>query len=186
MTVKLPELSYFRDSARRVRRTALMLATVASLGACANDIVFEDDYPNKGNMADAESGSLFEAITLNLGGLTGGNKETESGLAVNADLWRAALDTLSFMPLASADPNGGVIITDWFNDPKQTGERFKANVVISGRTLRADALRITLFKQVHRNGAWVSAEPTANVGRELENLVLSRARDFKVARQSAK
>ena len=186
MTMKLPELSYFRDSARRARRTALVLATVATLGACANDFVFEDDYPTKGNTADAESGSLFEAITLNLGGLTGGNKETESGLAVNADLWRAALDTLSFMPLASADPNGGVIITDWFNDPKQTGERFKANVVISGRTLRADALRITLFKQVHRNGAWVNAEPTENVGRQLENLVLTRARDFKVARQSAK
>ena len=186
MTMNLPELSYFRDGARRARRTALVLATVATLCACANDIVFEDDYPTKSNTADAESGSLFEAITLNLGGFGSGNKEAESGLAVNADLWRAALDTLSFMPLASADPNGGVIITDWFNDPKQTGERFKANVVISGRTLRADVLRITLFKQVHRNGAWMNAEPTANVGRQLENLVLSRARDFKVARQSAK
>ena len=186
MTMKLPELSCFRHGAKHARRTALVLATVATLGACADDIVFEDEYPTKGNTADAESGSLFETITLNLGGLTGGGKAAESELAVNADLWRAALDTLSFMPLASADPNGGVIITDWYNDPSQTGERFKVNVVISGRTLRADALRITLFKQVHSNGAWVNAEPTANVGRQLENLVLTRARDFKVARQSAK
>ena len=186
MIMKLPDFSCFRDGAKRARRTALVLVTVATLGACADDIVFEDDYPTKGNTADAESGSLFETFTLNLGGLTGGTKDAESTLAVNADLWRAALDTLSFMPLASADPNGGVIITDWYNDPSQTGERFKVNVVISGRTLRADALRVSLFKQEHRNGSWVNAEPTANVGRQLENLVLTRARDFKVARQSAK
>ena len=186
MIIKLLELFYFRDGTRRARRAALVLTTLAALGACANDVVFEDDYPTKGKTADADSGSFFEAITLNLGGWTGGNEEAESGLAVNADLWRATLDTLSFMPLASADPNGGVIITDWFNDPKQTGERFKANVVISGRALRADALRITLFKQVYRDGAWVNAEPTTNVGRQLENLVLTRARDFKVARQGAK
>ena len=186
MTVKLPDLSCFRDRAKHARRTALVLATVVALSACADDVVFEDDYPTKGNTADAESGSIFETITLNLGGLTGGDKAVENGLAVNADLWRAALDTLSFMPLVSADPNGGVIITDWYNDPSQTGERFKVNVVISGRTLRADALRVTLFKQEHRNGSWVNAEPTANVGRQLENLVLTRARDFKVARQSAK
>ncbi|MEC8247213.1 MAG: DUF3576 domain-containing protein, partial [Pseudomonadota bacterium] len=117
MTVKLPDLSCLRDSAKHARRTALVLATVAALSACAGDVVFEDDYPTKGNSADAESGSIFETITLNLGGLTGGDKAVENGLAVNADLWRAALDTLSFMPLASADPNGGVIITDWYNDP---------------------------------------------------------------------
>ncbi|MEC8177934.1 MAG: DUF3576 domain-containing protein, partial [Pseudomonadota bacterium] len=62
----------------------------------------------------------------------------------------------------------------------------KVNVVIGGRILRADALRVTLFKQVRRNGAWVNTAPTANVSRQLENLVLTRARDFKVARQGAK
>ena len=98
MTVKLPDLSCLRDSAKHARRTALVLATVAALSACADDVVFEDDYPTKGNTADAESGSIFETITLNLGGLTGGDKAVENGLAVNADLWRAALDTLSFMP----------------------------------------------------------------------------------------
>ena len=186
MTVKLPDLSCFLDRAKHARRTALVLAAVVALSACVDDAVFEDDYPTKGNTADAESGSIFETITLNLGGLTGGDKAVENGLAVNADLWRAALDTLSFMPLASADPNGGVIITDWYNDPSQADERFKVNVVIGGRTLRADALRVNLFKQVRRNGAWMNTEPTANVSRQLENLVLARARDFKVARQSAK
>lgn len=186
MTPKLPDLSYFRDGARRVRRTTLILVTLATLAACADDVVFEDDYPTKDNMADAESGSLFSTIGLTFGGLTGGDRQAENSLAVNADLWRAALDTLSFMPLASADPDGGVIITDWYNDPSQPDERFKANVVISGRTLRADALRVTLFKQVRRDGSWVNAAPTANVGRQLENLVLTRARDFKVARQGAR
>ena len=85
--------------------------------------------------------------------------------------------------LASADPNAGVIITDWYND-LPADERFKVNVVIGGRTLRADALRITLFKQAPQR-CWVNTAPTANVSRQLENLVLTRARDFKVARQSA-
>lgn len=175
-----------------------------SLSACGG-LSVEADYPENEDIATAESGSVFDFFRF--GGkdtpapTAADNDETlaeadaeadnatpslPQGLGVNADLWRAALDTLSFMPLASADPNGGVIITDWYNDPSQADERFKVNVVIGGRILRADALRVTLFKQVRRNGAWVNTAPTANVSRQLENLVLTRARDFKVARQGAK
>ena len=69
------------------------------------------------------------------------------GLGVNSFLWRATLDTLGFMPLASADPFGGVIITDWYEDPKTKGERFKVNALILDKTLRADGVKITVFKQ---------------------------------------
>src|SRR5579862_8835017 len=68
-------------------------------------------------------------------------------LGVNSYLWRATLDTLSFMPLVSADPFGGVIITDWYEDPKTPGERFKVNALILDKSLRADGVRITVFKQ---------------------------------------
>ncbi|MBV9249989.1 MAG: DUF3576 domain-containing protein, partial [Acetobacteraceae bacterium] len=82
------------------------------------------------------------------------NKQAEPGgaLGVNAYLWRGALDTLSFMPLASADPFGGVIITDWYTPPTASGERFKATAYILGRELRSDGVRISLFRQVLQGG----------------------------------
>ena len=180
MTMKLPELSCFRHGAKHARRTALVLAMVATLGACADDIVFEDEYPTKGNTADAESGSLFETITLNLGGLTGGGKAAESELAVNADLWRAALETISFMPLASADPIAGVVITEWYNDPKIADERFKINIIVSGVELRADAVRVTLMREKKRGARWSTVDGNKLVARQLENIILTRARDFRI------
>ena len=186
MNIKSPSIPAHVYALKKARRVVFVLAAVATLGACADNLVFEDDYPTKGNTADAESGSLFDAFSFNFGGASGGGMPEDVGLAVNGDLWRAALDTLSFMPLASTDPDGGVIITDWFNDPEQPNERFKANVVISGQTLRADALRVSLFKQVHKSGGWVNTAPTANVARQLENLILTRAREYKVARRAAR
>ncbi len=84
------------------------------------------------------------------------SKQQEAGtsLGVNAFLWRGALDTLSFMPLASADPWGGVIITDWYAPPTANGERFKATAYILGRQLRADGVRVTVFRQVRDGGQW--------------------------------
>ena len=84
------------------------------------------------------------------GGLLGDKKKSaeETGIAVNSFLWRASLDTVSFMPLASADPFGGVILTDWYSPPETPEERFKINVFILGRELRSDGVRVRVFKQV--------------------------------------
>ncbi len=101
------------------------------------------------------------------------------GLGVNAYLWRAALDTLSFMPLASADPFGGVIITDWYQPPASPGERFKATAYILGRQLRADGLRVSVFRQVQEGAQWVDAPVTPATTTEIENKVLARARELR-------
>ena len=101
-----------------------------------------------------------------------------TGLGVNAYLWRGALDTLSFMPLSSADPFGGVIITDWYQPPTG-GERFKATAYILGRQLRADGIRISLFRQVLQNGQWIDAPVNQSVTTEVENKVLARARELR-------
>ncbi len=116
--------------------------------------------------------------------LLGGSKEDPTSgarLGVNSFLWRATLDTLSFMPFASADPFGGVIITDWYEDPKTPGERFKVNAVILDSTLRADAIKVKLFKQ-HRekNGDWRDIEVHPKLGRKLEDTILTRARELRV------
>ena len=99
---------------------------------------------------------------------------------------QASLDTLSFMPLASADPQGGVIITDWYNDPAASDERVKVNLVISGRELRADALRVNLFRENFVGGKWVGTAASSKAARQLENIILTRARDLSVASRSAR
>ncbi len=106
-------------------------------------------------------------------------------LGVNAFLWRGSLDTLSFMPLASADPFGGVIITDWYEPPTGTNERFKATAYILGRQLRADGVRVSLFRQVYQGGRWVDAGVAPTAVTEIENKILARARDLRAQSSGA-
>lgn len=100
--------------------------------------------------------------------------------AVNTFLWRAALETVSFMPLASADSTGGVLITDWYAPPETPNERFKVNVFVTSRQLRPDALRAVVFRQnKNPQGAWVDATVEANTARSLEDTILARARQLR-------
>jgi hypothetical protein len=105
-----------------------------------------------------------------------------AGIGVNAFLWRATLDTLAFMPLASADPYGGVVITDWYINPEKTDERFKATVYILDTRLRADGLNVTVFKQVKgADGQWVDAAVTPQTSIDIENAILTRARQVRLS-----
>ena len=102
-----------------------------------------------------------------------------TGLSVNAFLWRATLDTLSFMPLASADPFGGTIITDWYSPPAADGERFRAQAYVMGRQLRSDGVKVQVFRQVLTRGQWVDAPVSVATNSELEDKVLARARELR-------
>jgi hypothetical protein len=100
--------------------------------------------------------------------------------AVNPFLWRASLETVAFMPLASADSFGGVLITDWYAPPETPAERFKVNVFVTSRQLRADGLRAVVFKQSRRpDGNWVDAAVDAGTARSLEDTILARARQLR-------
>lgn len=130
------------------------------------------------------------AIVLALGGLaacSGGNKRPKADLAaskvttigVNAYLWRASLETLSFMPLVQTDSNGGVIVTDWYANPNAAGERMKVTVTILDQDLRADALRVAASRQVNQNGQWVEVPVQAATVQKLEEIILTKARDLR-------
>lgn len=107
------------------------------------------------------------------------------GVGVNSFLWHASLDTVSFMPLASADPFGGVIITDWFSPPQTPDERFKVNIFILNRELRADGVRCSVFRQTRDSkGTWVDAPVDKNTGTDLENAILARARQIRLSTAS--
>jgi len=102
-------------------------------------------------------------------------------IGVNAYLWQAALDTLSFAPLAQADSNGGVIVTDWYANPASPNERVKVTVTILDADLRADALRVAASRQTLQGGQWLEAPVTAATVQRLEEIILTRARDLRRA-----
>ena len=100
-------------------------------------------------------------------------------IGVNSYLWRASLETLSFMPLTQADSAGGVIVTDWYSNPSNPNERVKVSVSILDRDLRADALRVQASREVLQGGAWVAAPVQAATVQKLEDIILTKARDLR-------
>ncbi|KPF63892.1 DUF3576 domain-containing protein [Porphyrobacter sp. AAP60] len=115
----------------------------------------------------------------------GGRPRTElqaaqlNTIGVNAYLWRAALDTVSFAPLLQADSAGGVIVTDWYANPTNPNERVKVTVTILDQDLRADALRVAASRQVSEGGNWVEAPVQAATVQKLEDIILTKARDLR-------
>jgi hypothetical protein len=157
------------------------------LGGCANSKALSADQYNDPRFKGPGFGHLSGDNTLFSTARTNNPSAADQGgaLGVNAYLWRGALDTLSFMPLASADPFGGVIITDWYQPPTSTGERFKATAYILGRQLRADGIRVTIFRQTLDDGAWVDAPVSASTMAEIEDKVLARARELRAQSAAA-
>ena len=100
-------------------------------------------------------------------------------IGVNAYLWRATLESLSFMPFVQTDSNGGVVVTDWYTNPRNPGERMKLTVSILDQDLRADALRIAASRQVNQSGNWVDAPVQAATVQKLEDIILTKARDLR-------
>lgn len=170
---------------QRTVSTVLALIAVLGLAACGPAKlrgVAEDeyqDYRTKGG----DQGKLFgeQGLAIGIGKGAAGSAPAQEGgaLGVNAYLWRGALDTLAFMPLSSADPFGGVIITDWYQPPTGGNERFKATAYILGRQLRADGVRVSIFRQVAQGGQWVDQPVSPVTTSEIENKVLARARELR-------
>lgn len=185
-----------------LRSFLIALALCLPLAACAGS--GDQGYPDLDREQRAESG-LFGN-----GGVTifGGGDETEpqsgrakeddgkridrrmqtvaespaSGVGVNGFLWRATLDTLSFMPIDSADPFGGAIITDWYSPPGVQNERFKVNAFILSPKLRADGIRVSVFRQaLSRGGQWLDASVSDKTAAQLERTILTRARELRIS-----
>ena len=140
-----------RMSGPRVSRLAIALGALAALSACGG-----------GQRAAPDVAA---------------SQVTQIG--VNSYLWRASLDTLSFMPLVQTDSAGGVIVTDWYANPDNPGERMKVTVTILDRDLRADALRVAASRQVGQAGGWVDSPVQAATVQKLEDIILTRARELR-------
>lgn len=144
----------------RVAAAALIATAALSTGGC---MIFGSDTANTSSSSSADMGP----------------RET-GGIGVNAYLWRASLDTLSFLPLASADPYGGVIITDWYANPAKSDERLKATVYILDTRLRADGISAAVFRETLVNGVWTPATVASETNIALEDAILAKARQLRL------
>ena len=170
------------------RGAALVLALLL-LAACSG--TGETVYPDDQNRKRAGGGTSYSDTSQGIFGKDGlsflGGESAPAvdpgggGIGVNSFLWRASLDTISFMPLVSADPFGGVIITDWYSPAETPGERFKVNLYILGRDLRADGVRAAVFRQRLNGSIWIDSEVEPKTSVDLENAILTRARQLRIA-----
>ena len=169
---------------------AVLLLSLAALCACSSgqgntasaDQQQFNDYRTQG--ADNQPGGGL-SFSVGKGTTSTDTSDASTNLGVNAYLWRGTLDTLSFMPLVSADPFGGVIITDWYSPPGVAGERFKATIYILGRELRSDGLRVSVFRQTNDGAGWQDSQVSASTDSEIEDKILARARELRAAANSA-
>lgn len=167
------------------------LATAGLLAGCgANSKPPEQMTGYFGPENAPQAGSVFgdQGLSFGVGKGVNRNNQNQAGggaLGVNAYLWRGALNTLSFMPISSADPFGGTIITDWYSPPGVTNERFKANAFILGRELRSDGVRVTIFRQVFQDGQWQDAPVSPVTVGDVENRILDSARRLRAAQMAS-
>jgi len=164
---------------------AIALPLLAACGDSNQRLVSNDEYGDyRGSRARNRPQGASAGLVV-----FGVDKEREAreaaasgggaGVSVNAYLWRATLDTLSFMPLASADPFGGTIITDWYSPATTQNERFRAQAYVMGRQLRSDGVRVQVFRQTLERGQWVDSPVSSATNSDLEDKVLSRARELR-------
>lgn len=155
------------------------------LAACEGIEVDSSNYPLDNEDARRERrGKLSGEDGFVLFGGGGNNQEGGSGAAgigVNSFLWRATLDTINFMPIQTADPFGGVITTDYYEDPSKPGERYKINALILDDRLRVDGIKVTLFKQLlDENKIWRDVAVEKGANRKVEDKILTRARELRI------
>ena len=167
---------------------AFFIISLLHLACCSNIEIGEPPPPAldpaekemaKYKVKREEGKSLVSGLLDNV--LPGGNQGS-AGIGVNTYLWRATLETLSFMPLSSADPFGGVIVTDWYSKTEAPNEKYKIVAYIIGTQLRVDALKINVFKKIkNENGDWIDQESHSEMSLNIEDSILTKAKQYRMA-----
>ena len=189
MTETPDTMARMKGSPKAVRPLILALGAAFLLTGCGADLAGDAGPDPAAGSARKRQDPVYNQSIFGEDGLSfgsddiGGRRDSgATGLGVNTFLWRASLDTLSFMPLASADPFGGVIITDWYSPPDAPDERFKMTAYILDRALRSDGIRVAVFRQIRGvGGDWIDAQVNPRTGTDIEDRILERARQLRIA-----
>ena len=169
---------------KRSSQLFCMLGLIGLLAGCVDavplDTRSQDQKDNDPFLDHSKRDTIFGEGGLNLFSSKGGNNNGGAGLGVNSYLWRASLDTIAFMPVNSADPFGGVIITDWYAPAESPNERLKLNIYILGKSLRADGIRVAVFRQVlGSDRVWRDAVVPEATKIKIEDSILTKARQMR-------
>ncbi len=175
----------------RMAGGASMALLLVACGGSGELAASKDDSPRSGptNRYDPDAEGIFGEGGFTLGKLAsgnilGGSDENRDGSVapINRFLWQASLDTLSFMPLASTDPFTGVIATDWSSTEAAPGERFKVTVYLNSPRLSATSVKVAVYRQIRdANGGWIQTAIDPATPRKIEDSILTRARQIRVA-----
>jgi hypothetical protein len=172
----------------RLYRGAVIVVMAGLLGACGNTTYdgVEDTVETSQGRFEPDVNDPNRQTIFGAGGISNlwdeERADSGGGLGVNAFLWRASLDTFSFLPPISADPLGGVIIYDWYASPETPNERFKVTVYILDTRLRADGVQVQVNRQLRgADGAWHEAAVDPATPASLVDAVLTRARQMRIA-----
>lgn len=173
--------NFFKLAGGSLIRTAVLAVAVA-VTACTGWAPSEvSEQRRRDRQAEQEANSILGEGGLRIGGSRESDQDQSGGaIGVNSFLWRASLDTVSDLPVASADPFGGVILTDWHAPNGTQVERFKINIFILGRQLRADGLTVSVFRQVRDGQEWSDAPIAEGTERAIEDTILTRARELRI------
>ncbi len=177
-------------TSNRTLRGLAIVAAVAMLAGCGDRNLAADEdsatKPGPASKFDPDAPSVFGEGGFSVGTLNsnssifGGNDEGGS-LPVNKYLWQGTLDTLSFLPLASTDPFTGVIATEWGSTVEAPNERLKVTAYIQSAELSAASLKVAVFREMLNEGVWQPAPVSAETARRLEDAILTRARQIRIA-----
>ncbi len=169
---------------KSIKYFVLVLAACVAAACSSSDVQppeanpLPPDTPKGEGLFSGKSGNILDVFS-------GGSDGFSSGLGVNSYLWRASLEAISFMPILEVDSAGGVILTDWYQNPENMDERLKVNIYILGRKLTPQALKVTMFRQEDKNGRWMETPANAATVSALEETILTRARRLRVEERAA-
>ena len=137
-----------------------------------NDIIYMPHQKVERELAESKGGSFLKDIFGNSNTKASNNTQ----IAVNPYLWKASLEILSStMPLASVDSNSGIIITDWYNLKTKNNERVKISILIDSIDLRADGIKVSIFKQIKNSNNWSTTKVNPNMVKNLERKIIRQA-----------
>lgn len=163
-----------------MKKIAFIFVALAMLSACGGEASYPKRVRGQNQAVYGDHEKAFGDDALNI--FSDDKEEQNIGLGVNAYLWRATLSTVSFMPIISADPFGGVILTDWKMSSEDPNTRYKLNIYIMDKQLRADGLQVSVFKQEKDDlGGWVDVDAGENMETQIEDSILTKARELKIA-----
>ena len=165
-----------------LRKSSFIVVSGAILlSACEGmNVSNDDEIKTRREQKYRDMDKVFGDDAFTLGGDRNSSTRGEVGVGVNSFLWRASLDTISFIPLKSADPFGGVILTEWYTPSTTPNERIKVDILIIDRQLRADGIKVSVFRQKRQGTEWVDQPVDTRTATQLENVILTRARQLRI------